>query len=100
MFGCVTAACSCAGLSAACAGDGAFALFKSTCTRGIYDNMKTVVATIFVGKGVSTIAASCRCAATIWSIRSLARQPSNWEMGQVENHVDSSESASSPLATA
>jgi transposase len=28
----------------------AFAFFKGTCTRGIYDNMKTAVETIFVGK--------------------------------------------------
>ena len=31
--------------------DRAFALFKGTCQRGIYDNMKTAVETIFVGKG-------------------------------------------------
>src|SRR4029077_4884337 len=31
--------------------DRAFALFKGTCARGIYDNMKTAVETIFVGKG-------------------------------------------------
>jgi transposase len=30
--------------------DRAFALFKGTCSRGIYDNMKTAVETIFVGK--------------------------------------------------
>ncbi len=30
--------------------DRAFALFKGTCPRGIYDNMKTAVETIFVGK--------------------------------------------------
>jgi len=30
--------------------DRAFALFKSTCGRGIYDNMKTAVETVFVGK--------------------------------------------------
>jgi hypothetical protein len=28
----------------------AFAFFKGACTRGIYDNMKTAVDTIFVGK--------------------------------------------------
>jgi hypothetical protein len=27
-----------------------FAFFKGACTRGIYDNMKTAVETIFVGK--------------------------------------------------
>jgi hypothetical protein len=31
--------------------DRGFALFKGTCVRGIYDNMKTAVETIFVGKG-------------------------------------------------
>lgn len=30
--------------------DRAFALFKGTCRRGIYDNMKTAVETVFVGK--------------------------------------------------
>src|SRR3981189_1647597 len=30
--------------------DRAFALFKGTCRRGIYDNMKTAVETIFVGQ--------------------------------------------------
>ena len=30
--------------------DRAFALFKGTCQRGIYDNMKTAVETVFVGK--------------------------------------------------
>jgi transposase len=30
--------------------DRTFAFFKGTCTRGIYDNMKTAVETIFVGK--------------------------------------------------
>ena len=30
--------------------DRAFALFKGACERGIYDNMKTAVETIFVGK--------------------------------------------------
>jgi transposase len=30
--------------------DRAFALFKGTCQRGIYDNMKTAATTILVGK--------------------------------------------------
>jgi transposase len=29
----------------------AFALFNGACRRGIYDNMKTAMETIFVGKG-------------------------------------------------
>ena len=28
----------------------AFAFFKGSCTRGIYDNMKTAVETVFIGK--------------------------------------------------
>jgi len=28
----------------------AFAFFRGACTRGIYDNMKTAVETIFIGK--------------------------------------------------
>jgi hypothetical protein len=31
----------------------AFAFFKGTCTRGIYDNMKTAVETVLLGKGGS-----------------------------------------------
>ncbi len=49
--------------------DRAFAFFKGTCTRGIYDNMKTAVETIFVAANGPTTGASCRCVATIWSIR-------------------------------
>ena len=30
--------------------DRAFAFFGGACTRGIYDNMKTAVETVFVGK--------------------------------------------------
>ena len=54
--------------------DRAFAFFKGACRRGIYDNMKTAVETIFVGKERPTIAASCRCAAITWSSRSPARR--------------------------
>jgi transposase len=52
----------------------AFAFFKGACGRGVYDNMKTAVETIFVGKGANTIAASCRCALITLSSRSLARR--------------------------
>src|SRR6187399_2878599 len=54
--------------------DRAFALFKGTCRRGIYDNMKTRWRRSLSAKAVSTIAASCRCAAIIWSIRLPARR--------------------------
>src|SRR5437773_11923320 len=32
----------------------AFAFFKGSCTRGIYDNMKTAVETVFIGKDRQT----------------------------------------------
>jgi len=50
--------------------DRAFAFFRGACTGGIYDNMKTAVDAIFVGRD----RALCRCAATTWSIRSPARR--------------------------
>ena len=47
--------------------DRAFAFFKGTCTRGIYDNMKTAVETVrcLSARTGSSTAAFCRCAATI-----------------------------------
>ena len=75
--------------------DRAFALFKGACGRGIYDNMKTAVETIFVGKGASTIAASCRCAATTSSIRSPARRRRAGRRGKSRTRSGSSVSGSS-----
>src|SRR5262249_48969946 len=54
---------------------GAFALFKGACSRGIYDNMKTAVETIFVGKDRRYNRRFRRCAATTWSTPLPARQP-------------------------
>ena len=44
--------------------DRAFGLFKGACGRGIYDNMKTAVKTIFVGKQRLYNRRFCRCVAT------------------------------------
>ncbi len=55
--------------------DRAFAFFKGACTRGIYDNMKTAVETIFVGKERAYNRRFLRCAAITWSSRSPARRP-------------------------
>jgi len=52
--------------------DRAFAFFKGACTRGIYDNMKTAVDTVFVGKERAYNGVSCRCARITWSNRSPA----------------------------
>src|SRR5215831_12120014 len=42
----------------------AFAFFKGTCARGIYDNMKTAVDAVFIGKTVSSTAVFCGCVDT------------------------------------
>ena len=67
--------------------DRAFAFFKGTCTRGIYDNMKTAVETIFVGRERAynrRFAQMC----SHYLVDPVACTPaSGWEKGQVENQV-------------
>src|SRR6201996_9397451 len=67
--------------------DRGFAFFKGTCRRGIYDNMKTAVETIFVGKDRlynRRFAQMCGH----YLIEPVACTPaSGWEKGQVENQV-------------
>src|SRR5471032_113438 len=67
--------------------DRAFAFFKGACTRGIYDNMKTAVETIFVGKERAynrRFAQMC----SHYLVEPVACTPaSGWEKGQVENQV-------------
>ena len=65
----------------------AFAFFKGTCTRGIYDNMKTAVETIFVGKErVYNRRFVQMCGHHL--VEPVACTPaSGWEKGQVENQV-------------
>jgi len=75
--------------------DRAFALFKGTCGRGIYDNMKTAVETVFVARAESTIAASCRCAVITWSSRSPARRHRAGRRVKSRTRSGSSVSASS-----
>jgi transposase len=67
--------------------DRAFALFKGTCTRGIYDNMKTAVETIFVGKErLYNRRFTQMCGHYL--VEPVACTPaSGWEKGQVENQV-------------
>src|SRR3974390_1752660 len=65
--------------------DRAFALFKGTCTRGIYDNMKTAVETIFVGKGrLYNRRFLQMCSHYLVDPVSCTRA-SGWEKGKVEN---------------
>jgi hypothetical protein len=67
--------------------DRAFALFKGTCGRGIYDNMKTAVETIFVGKDrLYNRRFQQMCGHYL--VDPVACAPaSGWEKGQVENQV-------------
>ena len=67
--------------------DRAFAFFKGACSRGIYDNMKTAVETIFVGKDRQYNRRFLQmCSHHL--VEPVACTPaSGWEKGQVENQV-------------
>src|SRR6476619_7162078 len=67
--------------------DRAFALFKGACQRGIYDNMKTAVETILVGKErIYNRRFLQMC--SHYLVDPIACTPaSGWEKGQVENQV-------------
>src|SRR5271169_5316408 len=65
----------------------AFAFFKGTCTRGIYDNMKTAVDSVFVGKDRQYNRRFLRMCSR-YLVDPIACTPaSGWEKGQVENQV-------------
>jgi transposase len=65
----------------------AFAFFKGACTRGIYDNMKTAVGTVFVGKDRQYNRRFLRMCGH-YLVEPVACTPaSGWEKGQVENQV-------------
>ncbi len=67
--------------------DRAFAFFKGACTRGIYDNMKTAVDTIFVGKERAYNRRFLQMCGH-YLVEPVACTPaSGWEKGQVENQV-------------
>jgi transposase len=67
--------------------DRAFAFFKGTCTRGIYDNMKTAVETVFAGKERRFNRRFLQMCSH-YLIEPVACTPaSGWEKGQVENQV-------------
>ena len=65
----------------------AFSFLKGACTRGIYDNMKTAVETIFVGKDRQYNRRFLQmCAHHL--VEPVACTPaSGWEKGQVENQM-------------
>jgi transposase len=67
--------------------DRAFVLFKGACGRGIYDNMKTAVETVFVGKNRLYNRRFLQMCSH-YLIEPVACTPaSGWEKGQVENQV-------------
>src|SRR6201998_2573199 len=67
--------------------DRAFVLFKGACGRGIYDNMKTAVETVFVGKDRLYNRRFLQMCSH-YLVDPLACTPaSGWEKGQVENQV-------------
>jgi hypothetical protein len=67
--------------------DRAFAFFKGTCTRGIYDNMKTAVEAVFTGKERHYNRRFLQMCSH-YLVQPVACTPaSGWEKGQVENQV-------------
>ena|SRR5581483_1769573 len=67
--------------------DRAFAFYKGACRRGIYDNMKTAVETIFIGKDRLYNRRFLQMCSH-YLVDPVACTPaSGWEKGQVENQV-------------
>ena len=65
----------------------AFAFFKGACTRGIYDNMKTAVESVFIGKDRQFNRRFLRMCGH-YLVEPIACTPAaGWEKGQVENQV-------------
>ena len=65
----------------------AFAFFKGACTRGIYDNMKTAVEAVFVGKDRQYNRRFLQMCAHHLVDPVACTPASGWEKGQVENQV-------------
>jgi transposase len=64
-----------------------FAFFKGACTRGIYDNMKTAVETIFVGEERGYNRRFLQMCSHHLVDPVACTPASGWEEGQVENQV-------------
>src|SRR3954469_2727871 len=67
--------------------DRAFAFFRGACTRGIYDNMKTAVDAIFVGRERAYNRRFLRMCGHYLIEPTACTPASGWEKGQVENQV-------------
>src|SRR5215204_3118963 len=67
--------------------DRAFAFFRGTCTRGIYDNMKTAVEAVFLGKDRQFNRRFLQMCGHYLVEPTACTPASGWEKGQVENQV-------------
>jgi transposase len=67
--------------------DRAFAFFKGACRRGIYDNMKTAVETVFVGKDRLYNRRFLQLCSHHLVDPVACTPAAGWEKGQVENQV-------------
>jgi transposase len=67
--------------------DRAFAFFRGTCTRGIYDNMKTAVDAVFVGRQRVYNRRFLQMCGHYLTEPVACTPASGWEKGQVENQV-------------
>src|SRR3984885_9457569 len=65
----------------------AFAFFRGACTRGIYDNMKAAVKTIFIGKDRQYNRRFLQMCSHHLVDPVACTPASGWEKGQVENQV-------------
>src|SRR5882724_3068331 len=65
----------------------AFGFFRGTCTRGIYDNMKTAVEAVFIGKDRQFNRRFLRMCGHYLFEPTACTPASGWEKGQVENQV-------------
>jgi transposase len=64
-----------------------FTFFKGACTRGIYDNMKTAVETVFAGKERKFNRRFLQMCSHYLVEPTACTPASGWEKGQVENQV-------------
>jgi transposase len=67
--------------------DRAFAFFKGTCRRGLYDNKKTAVETVFVGKDRTYNRRFLQMCGHDLVEPTACTPAAGWEKGQVENQV-------------
>ena len=67
--------------------DRAFAFFRGACVRGIYDNMKTAVETVFIGKERAFNRRFLQMCSHYVVEPTACTPAAGWEKGQVENQV-------------